>query len=311
MASPVPENEEAPLPCPSWIFSTIVAKDRCWFNDDYIPFGSYIEESTSGKIKSIGFGSVDIPTKTAPTRRGPSSHGILHLENVLHVPGAFCNIIGEPLVGSYMVGMEFSKNRAGSISSNPDGRAIAYFKPLTPSTPLPELRLSGPPIGPVVGRSPFEPSDTPRVHARWPDSERRRFGLLYSSGKLDSRPKGSDEWKPGEKASGEKASGQKVTKGKAPRREASPQEESRQVQGAAVRPLTPEETAWMKNHFGSEFKFLLLYNLKIYNEEDRQEGRAILRALMSDVEDEFEIKPQEPSESRDQIRVVDFGVGKR
>ena len=56
----------------------------------------------------------------------------------------------------------------------------------------------------------------------------------------------------------------------------------------------------MKTHFGSEFKFLLLYNLKIYNEEDRQEGRAILRALMSDVEDEIEIKPQDLSKRQDQ-----------
>ncbi|PLB42256.1 uncharacterized protein BDW47DRAFT_98148 [Aspergillus candidus] len=55
----------------------------------------------------------------------------------------------------------------------------------------------------------------------------------------------------------------------------------------------------MKTHFGSEFRFLILCHLKVYNEEDRQEGRVILRALMA--EDEPEIKPQDPSERRDQV----------
>lgn len=133
---------------------------------------------------------------------------------------------------------------------------------------------------------------------------------MYASGKLAARQKGSGGTISSEKASGErisnkkvsfeKASVQKTTSEKAPRRQASPQEESRQVQGAEVGPFTPEEKAWMKTHFGSEFKFLLLYNLKIYNEEDRQEGRAILRALMSDVEDEIEIKPQDLSKRQDQ-----------
>ncbi|PKY03795.1 hypothetical protein P168DRAFT_305119 [Aspergillus campestris IBT 28561] len=315
MASPVPTDEEFPLPCPAWIFSTNsdihrtnIAKDRCWFTDDYTPFVSYIEDGMLQNLKSIGFGSVDIPTKTAPTRRGPSSHGTLHLEDVLHVPAAFCNIIGEPIVGKYIIGMEFSKNRAGSITSHPDGRAVAYFKPLTPHTPLPELRLTGPPIGPVVGPSPFDPSERPNVLARWPESERQRFAVWYTSGKQAARQKGprvrfasqiaSSEKAPSQKVTSQEDSSQKTTSEKAPHRQGSPEEASRQVQGAAVGPLTEEETAWMKMHYGSEFRFLILCHLRVYNEGDRQEGRAILRALIA--EDEPEIKPQDPSERRDQ-----------
>jgi hypothetical protein len=46
--------------------------------------------------------------------------------------------------------------------------------------------------------------------------------------------------------------------------------------------LTSAEKAWLQEHFESEFKFLCAYELSIYNEEDREEGRRILRALMSD-----------------------------
>lgn len=92
------------------------------------------------------------------------------------------------------------------------------------------------------------------IQALWPDSERHRFAALQASHQQDSR-----------------------------------QQASRQTQDAAFAPLTWEEKAWMRTHFGSEFKFLLLYGLSIYKEEDRAEGRAILRALMShDEDDEYE-----------------------
>lgn len=43
---------------------------------------------------------------------------------------------------------------------------------------------------------------------------------------------------------------------------------------------TAEEKKWLKKHWGSEFHFLNSYQLKIYNEEDREEGKAIMKALM-------------------------------
>jgi len=48
-------------------------------------------------------------------------------------------------------------------------------------------------------------------------------------------------------------------------------------------PLTRAEKDWAKHHFGSfnELKFLQAHGLSIYDEGDREEGRAILRALMS------------------------------
>lgn len=49
----------------------------------------------------------------------------------------------------------------------------------------------------------------------------------------------------------------------------------------STRSFTSAERAWVKKHFGNEFKFLQTYGLSIYKDEDREEGRAIVRTLMS------------------------------
>ena len=45
-------------------------------------------------------------------------------------------------------------------------------------------------------------------------------------------------------------------------------------------PLTEIENQWLKKQWHGEFDFLRSYQLSIYEEEDREEGRRILRALM-------------------------------
>ncbi|KAL8895103.1 MAG: hypothetical protein Q9207_008299 [Kuettlingeria erythrocarpa] len=49
--------------------------------------------------------------------------------------------------------------------------------------------------------------------------------------------------------------------------------------------LTQEEKQWLKNSYRGEFHFLRSYGLSIFKEEDRDEGRRILRALMEDPSD--------------------------
>jgi hypothetical protein len=44
--------------------------------------------------------------------------------------------------------------------------------------------------------------------------------------------------------------------------------------------FTPAEKAWVKKHFGNEFKFLQPYGLSIYKDGDREEARAIVQTLM-------------------------------
>ncbi|KAH6525675.1 hypothetical protein HBI56_072660 [Parastagonospora nodorum] len=52
-----------------------------------------------------------------------------------------------------------------------------------------------------------------------------------------------------------------------------------------VAPYTAEENAFLKKHYQSEFHFLMQYGLKVFNEQDREEGRGILRAIMREDED--------------------------
>jgi hypothetical protein len=47
-----------------------------------------------------------------------------------------------------------------------------------------------------------------------------------------------------------------------------------------------EETAFLKEDYGSEFYFLLQHGLEIHDEEDREEGLAILYAIMRADDDE-------------------------
>ncbi|KAH7151668.1 hypothetical protein B0J13DRAFT_522014 [Dactylonectria estremocensis] len=58
------------------------------------------------------------------------------------------------------------------------------------------------------------------------------------------------------------------------------------VAATAAESLTPGEVEWLKKHYGSEFKFLQSHGLSIYKDEDREEGRAILRAIVFNDDDE-------------------------
>lgn len=55
-------------------------------------------------------------------------------------------------------------------------------------------------------------------------------------------------------------------------------------------PLTKSEKRWLDANYDGEFKFLLAHNLHMHKDEDREEGRAIMRKLMAKgkAEDEAE-----------------------
>lgn len=136
-----------------------MAKDRSWFGDDYTPFKSYclIE---GHPITVIGIGTVDLPVKL-----GPSSHGTLRLENVLHVPDMLCNIIGDILTHGYGI----SNNRFIELSTE---QTVAY---LTLHYGLYVVLLSEFPHGPKVGPSPFGGTMNNLIGISWPEPERMRF----------------------------------------------------------------------------------------------------------------------------------------
>ncbi|KAJ5513202.1 hypothetical protein N7463_002754 [Penicillium fimorum] len=187
MAS-MPENiQRLPPPCPAWVFSnnsdSHVAKDRCWFGKDYIPFRSYVTDMTGGSVEVIGMGTVNLATMRSPTQTDSDSPGSLQLKNVLHTPAMLCNIIGSPLTDDYIVtwGDPPSSGKSGEIMSK-SGRTVAYFKPMDQGPSLYQVQLSEPPFGHQFGISPLLRGGLYMIHAFWPQCERQRFAILKASG---------------------------------------------------------------------------------------------------------------------------------
>lgn len=82
-----------------------MARDRSWFGEDYRPISSrvgciYVDD---GGSPVIGIGTVELPTKSHPNKRGSAAHSTLRLENVLHVPSAVCNVVGGPIFDDHDV----------------------------------------------------------------------------------------------------------------------------------------------------------------------------------------------------------------
>ncbi|KAH7114157.1 hypothetical protein B0J13DRAFT_681628 [Dactylonectria estremocensis] len=72
-----------------------------------------------------------------------------------------------------------------------------------------------------------------------------------------------------------------------------------------------EEMQWLKKHWGSEFRFLASDGLNINKEEDREEGRSILRAILagsedSDDSDDSDICRDYPNDDRPEGQLADY-----
>lgn len=156
---------------PDWVFSNnsnvSVAKDREWFAS-YTPFTSYIGNilSSDSRQAVAGIGSVEVPVKLPYSRNG-KKHGIIRIDEVLHVPTGICNILGG---GSFMD--QYPVFGGGSIRDC-EGRIAGCFDK---NKTLLCLKLSGPPVGPVTTRSLFLKSDNSHtfhyINAYWDNSER-------------------------------------------------------------------------------------------------------------------------------------------
>ena len=70
---------------------------------------------------------------------------------------------------------------------------------------------------------------------------------------------------------------------------------ARRAAAEAEPPLTEDEKRFLKANFGGEFHFLRQHGLSIYKEEDRDEGRTILRALMAQ-DEEYENEDEDEGE---------------
>ncbi|KAJ5164483.1 uncharacterized protein N7500_006313 [Penicillium coprophilum] len=187
MASVPRQPGNPPPPCPAWVFSihsnTHVAKDRCWFGIDYIPFKSHVTDMAGGSVEVIGMGTVNITTMSSPTQTDQESYSSISLKNVLHTPAILCNIIGSPITHSHtIVCGPTTSTSSGRIMDDSDGRTVAYFKSMSQGPRLYQLQVSAPPYGYQFGASPLLPNGHYMIHAFWPQHERQRFAILKSRG---------------------------------------------------------------------------------------------------------------------------------
>ena len=118
----------------------------------------------------LGIGTVEVLVKRRPDARGAQGHGVLRLRNVLHVPSCICNVIGAPITKDFVL-----RAAPGGICqiSDKKGNAAGYFYKLDLPGQLMQLRLSGPPVGPRVGPSPFKPQHKYKICAWWHEDHRQ------------------------------------------------------------------------------------------------------------------------------------------
>jgi hypothetical protein len=97
-----------------------------------VPFETYLEtvqpDLTSPTLTVHGIGTVEIPIKRG-ARSGSANHGVLRLENVLHVPDAVCNVLGRQITESYSVDMGPTSlmTPLGCRLLDPNGRRAGFF----------------------------------------------------------------------------------------------------------------------------------------------------------------------------------------
>ncbi|KAL7816107.1 hypothetical protein V8C44DRAFT_323995 [Trichoderma aethiopicum] len=247
---------------PDWVFSNCsnvhTCNDKKWFTE-FTPFSSFVKPAT--------FGDYEVPVEgigavNLPVKRGPNVRGP-QAHHIIRLT----NVLYVPSSVCNTVGMPiFHSGVAATYSvhggSNSKGsledRNGSPVAYFSPNARLLSLRLSGPPIGPRLAPSKFDSNALYSVSLTWPPEERGRWEARVRQSEIDDE---KDQW-------------------------------------IGDQPYTAAEKAFLKKFYGNEFKFLTLYELSIYDEEDRAEGRAIARSLMRadagyDDDDEVDGRHQE------------------
>lgn len=198
--------------------------------------------TSPGYLPVLGVGTVEIPTERSPNRSGVSSHGSLHLKQVLHVPDFICNVIGGIVEGSdgYNVETCNGPKTTGTIKDD-RGKNVAYFDP---SRPLFSIRVRDQPDGPRLGPHVLEKGGMYMLSCQWDAIQQQRWLEYQAQGGLNNL-------------------------GSEPARATD-----------TNLPYTDAEKMFLKEHWQDEYHFLLQLGLKIYQDEDRAVGRSILRTLM-------------------------------
>lgn len=233
-----------------WVFSNTsnvsVAKDKAWFFN-YTPFRTKVGHIAfaSQNMEAVGVGDVRLEVNTTSSKRGIQAYTTLVLRDVLHCPTAMCNIVA-------LSPAEYDINLRGANDSwvKHQKSGVVY---LLDKVTLWKLWLVGQP----KGQSSLDPNGLYYINARWTPEERARFKAYKEE---------LERLKDGE---GVKAEASQVQRKKLS--EAANEEKSGKY--------TKGEKKWIKKHYANEFQFLLQRGLSIDKEDDREEGRRIVRAM--------------------------------
>jgi hypothetical protein len=232
--------------CRTYLLLTLIsaAKDRGWFKT-YTPFTSTVYSIYGNRSLQVsGVGTVEIPTQPSPDRCGAASHYSLHLKEVLHVPDLLCNILGDLNGDGYDVSLgNYHEPATRGAIRDRQGRTVAYFDPTRPLYSV-EVRGSGLLRGRRLGPPALEWGVPYFLNCRWDPTEQQRW----------------QDFKAWETHS--MSAPLFVSDGR--------------------QPYTAAEKTWLKKWRISEFEFLRMYGLKMHDDEDRAEGRALVRGFMQD-----------------------------
>lgn len=145
-------------------------KDNAWFKE-YLSFESFVDATFVPKqFKVLGVGTVELPVQ-----RGPDSDGILRLKDVLHIPNGYCNLVALPVANADGITLASSPDSEGNSKRRLVGPGNQTLAIIDRDRSAGFIKLSDPPVGPVVGPRDIKPHEYYDFDIKWSESERRRF----------------------------------------------------------------------------------------------------------------------------------------
>ncbi|EPE05494.1 signal sequence receptor alpha subunit [Ophiostoma piceae UAMH 11346] len=308
-------TKKKPKQCPYWVWckdsNVHVAGSQHWFTD-YTPFKSSVLRQSGKKVAVVGIGTVYLSMRRALCDDTPFAFDIFKMDNVLHVPSAPGNIIGGPLDG---MKIKYDISPAGrkttAIVNQSTGSIFGYFHP-----GWEDLRLLRVAVGikqqctaeegsawlariseemtvytwPVEARALWEKKKDMKKYMH-PNVAAAAASSVYSSIYPPMTPSEAAT-----SSSTEASLGFTLVKSAA-----STAPKPAHSEG----PLTSEEKAWLRKHFGTEYAFLKEHGLYIHVERDRDSGRCILRAMIAS----GCMSDEEPDTEQDQAQSASMTSG--
>ncbi|KAK4696919.1 hypothetical protein P7C71_g1082, partial [Lecanoromycetidae sp. Uapishka_2] len=295
-----------------WVWSNNsnvhVTNNLEWFSV-YCPFKTKVSMGFGPQADIEGVGDVVLPVKIHRKHHGRNSHSRLTLSNVLYMPSATCNILGDLVRDGIGLRVDFGTD-TGKLTKLDTGATVG----LLDGGKLFRLRLNG--------QSPKQSSlakdGVYMIRANWADSERQRWEahtrqLIHELHDVDnvetpSQPKvpsyttEEKQWlkenfkdefhflrmygysilDEEDRAEARQLGHDKDDESSDDDSTFLPELEEHSESHTADYKFSATELKWIKKHFGYSSNFLYSYGLQFYDDEDCKEGKAILSELMRD-----------------------------